>query len=209
MGMRLKMNLLLMVALSVVLLVSCSSTQVVNVWMDEGYKGKMIGKTMVIGVTPKEQMRKTFEDTFSRKLKERNVDAISSYTVLPQGSLPDKETVVAKLKQIGADSVLVTKLVDRKTVRTYVPGQTYVAPTGPYSNFYGYYSMSYSYVHTPGYAINDDVALIETNLYDVASEKLIWTAQSEVWTSDATTYELLQSYVGQMVSKLASSGLIK
>ncbi|MGW8273035.1 MAG: hypothetical protein ACWGN7_06575, partial [Thermodesulfovibrionales bacterium] len=59
------------------------------------------------------------------------------------------------------------------------------------------------------YAINDDVALIETNLYDVASEKLIWTAQSEVWTSDATTYELLQSYVGQMVSKLASSGLIK
>lgn len=207
--MRLRMNLAWLVAVPVVFLVSCAATQVVNVWMDDGFKGRKISKTLVIGVTPKEETRKLFEDTFSRKLKERNVDAVSSYTVLPQGSMADKETIVAKVKQLGADSVLVTKLVDRKTVRTYVPGQTYVAPAGPYYNYYGYYRTSYAYAHTPGYTIDDDVALVETNLYDVSSEKLIWTAHSEVWTSDATTYELLQSYIGQMVSKLASSGLIK
>lgn len=207
--MRLRMSLAWIVAVSAAFLVSCATTQVVNVWMDEGFKGKKISKALVIGVTPKEETRKLFEDTFSRKLKERGVDAVSSYTVLPRGSMPEKETVVAKVKEIGADSVLVTKLVDRKTVRTYVPGQAYVAPTGPYYNYYGYYRTSYSYVQTPGYTIDDQVALVETNVYDVETEKLMWTAHAEVWTSDATSYELLQSYIGAMVSKLASSGLIK
>lgn len=53
--------------------------------------------------------------------------------------MPDKlqndHTVIAeKVKEQGADAVLISRLVSRKTVRTYVPGSVYYPPAN-----YGYW----------------------------------------------------------------------
>ena len=45
-------------------------------------------------------------------------------TVMPGNGPAGKEMIEAKLRELGADAVLMTKLLDRKTVREYAPGQS-------------------------------------------------------------------------------------
>ena len=77
------------------------------------------------------------------------------------------------------DAVLVTRLikVDENIHRT--PGQTYVVPQVYYNHFYGYYRRVYREVHTPGYITKEVVVHLETNLYDVKTEVLVWATLSK------------------------------
>ena len=74
--------------------------------------------------------------------------------------------------------MLISRLVCKKTVQTYVPGSVYYPPSyyGNWRDYYGYGSES---VYTPGYTAEDEYALMETNLYDARDDKLIWSAASQ------------------------------
>ena len=44
---------------------------------------------------------------------------------------------------------------------------------------YGYYGHTYQAVYTPPTSVTRTTLFLETNLYDVATEKLVWSVQSE------------------------------
>jgi hypothetical protein len=50
---------------------------------------------------------------------------------------------------------------------------------GYYGNFYGYYSYYYPVIYTDDYYTTDKTFFLETNLYDLASDKLLWSILSE------------------------------
>jgi hypothetical protein len=108
-----------------------------------------------------------------RQLKAHGTDAVAGYTVLPEQIEANKETVTAIMNEIGADAVLISRLMDKKSVTTYVPGSP--PPTG--YGWQGYYS------YNQGHTVQDEYAVVQTNLYDLKTNKLIWTAASETWVS--------------------------
>jgi hypothetical protein len=173
---------LLAAALAAAALTSCAaSTQLTSSWADPAAAGRSYKKIVVVGVTPKAPIRREYEDAFSRELAARGIEATQSYNFgSPDGKL-DKDAVIAKLTEIGADAVLVTRLVDKETVNTYYPPSysSVAAPSPYYGGWYGYYSMGYSYMTSPGYVEENQVYRIETNLYDVHGDKLIWSGLTE------------------------------
>jgi hypothetical protein len=63
---------------------------------------------------------------------------------------------------------------DRKEI-TYIPGSLYPAP---YRTFRGYYNRAYAlrpFYYEPGRYATDRIVQIETNVYEVAGERLIWS----------------------------------
>jgi len=56
--------------------------------------------------------------------------------------------------------------------------------------------------------VEDEYVYIETNLFDVATEKLIWSTQSETVIL-AGDQELIKSFISTMVAQLSSDKLIK
>jgi len=50
---------------------------------------------------------------------------------------------------------------------------------GSYGNYYGYYNYYSPQVYSPGYYSVDKTFYLETNAYDLASDKLLWSVQSE------------------------------
>src|SRR5262245_3747290 len=140
-------------AVSLASLVSCSArTQLTSSWPDPAAPNHQYEKVVVVGATPRSSVRRMYEDTFAADLKARGIDAVTSYSFSGEGQL-DKDAAAAKLKEIGADGVIVTRLVDQETVQTYYP-PTYTnvaAPSAYYGGWYGYYSMGYSYMSSPGY----------------------------------------------------------
>ncbi|HXJ68303.1 MAG TPA: hypothetical protein VNM39_05320, partial [Verrucomicrobiae bacterium] len=70
---------------------------------------------------------------------------------------------------------------------------TVAAPSPYYGGWYGYYSMGYSYMTSPGYVEENKVYRLETNLYDAKGDKLIWSGLTEttLLSSDAPESEIL------------------
>ena len=195
-------------AVTFFLLYGCASTTLKTVWMDEAYKGGALKKVFVMGVSQKPIVKRFFEDEFARSLKARGTDAITSYSTIPQEKMTDKDFITGKIKELGADAVLVTMLVDKKTMDTYYSPE--VRYSGPYhrGGWYGYYSRGYSYYATPGYVVREHVVVLETNVYDVRAEKPIFSALSETYLEDSPD-ALIRSFVQLMIKELAQKQLIR
>ena len=184
---------------------ACATTEVTSIWKDPSYQGRP-GKVMVIGVSKNPVNRRIFEDEFVQQLKARGADAIASYTVLPDAKQNDQEVIAKKVAEQQADTVLITRLVSKRTVQVYVPGTVYYPPVyyGTWRDYYGY---GYQAIYTPGYIAEDEYASIETNLYSAANDKLIWAASSETMMR-GSDQKLINSYVGVMVKKMAEQGVL-
>jgi hypothetical protein len=172
------------------------------VWRDQTYGGT-VKKIIVMGISQKQSIQRFFEDEFVRQLRQRGIDGVAGYTVLPYDQKIDKDFIAQKAREAGADTVLVARPLSREIQRSYVPGQAYAVP-GPYSRWGSYYGHAYS----PGYVVEDEYVYIETNLFDVATEKLIWSTQSETVIL-ASDQELIKSFISTMISQLSSDKLIK
>jgi hypothetical protein len=166
-------------ALALAALGACSApTQLTSDWADPAQASHVYKKVVVVGVTPKAAGRRAYEDAFVAQLQARGIEAIPSYTFGGTGQI-DKDAAIAKLKEIGADGVLVTRLVDKETVQNYYPPTYASVPSAYYGGWYGYYSMGYSYMASPGYVEENKVYRVETNLYNVENDKLAWSGLTE------------------------------
>jgi hypothetical protein len=159
--------------LALLTLASCTTTELTSLWRDETYRDHP-RKILVIGMLKTPANQRILEDEMVRQLKARGTDAVASYTVLPEQIQANKETITAIMNELGADAVLISRLMDKKSVTTYVHSNP---PPSGYGGWQGYYSSS------PGYTVQDEYAVVQTNLYDVKTDKLIWTAATETWIS--------------------------
>lgn len=185
---------------------ACATTMLTSVWKDQTYLGQP-GKIMVIGVAKKPVNKRILEDEFVRQLKARGTDAVASYTVMPDEKQGDHALIAAKMTEQGADAVLISRMASKKTVLTYVPGSVF-SPPPYYGKWRDYYGHGYRAVYTPGYLAEDEYALMETNLYDAGTDKLIWSASSEteIWGSKQ---DQVISYIGVMVNAMADQKLLR
>ena len=184
---------------------SCAPvTQLTSSWADPAAANRNFQKVVVVGVTPQTATRHTFEDAFANELQSRGVTAVASYSFGSEGQL-DKDAALAKMKEIGADGVLVTRLVDKETVENYYP-PTYssvAAPSAYYGGWYGYYSMGYSYMTSPGYVEQNQVYRLETNLYDVQNDKLAWSGlTSSTLSSGSAPESEIQPFIATLAADM-------
>jgi hypothetical protein len=187
------------------LLASCATTNLTSVWKDPSYQSRP-SKILVIGMARSPLNRRLFEDEFVRRLEAHGTAAIASYTVLTDAEQGDQALIAKKVAELGADAVLITRLVSKKVVQIYVPGTPYYPPPF-YDTWPDYYAYGYRYLYTPGYITNDEYAVIETNLYDAKTNKLIWAASSETGIT-GTNQKLIKSYIGVMVKNMIALGLL-
>jgi len=192
--------------LMALLITACATTKFTSVWKDPSYGGQP-SKIMVIAVAKKPINKRIFEDEFVQQLKARGTNAVASYTVMPDEKQADNTAIAATMKEQGADAVLISRLASKKTVHTYVPG-TVTYPPAYYGTWRDYYGYGYQAVYTPGYMAEDEYALMETNLYDAGSGKLIWSASSETELR-GPDQNRIKSYVGVMVNAMAEQRLLR
>jgi len=185
-------------------LMSCATTTLKNVWKDKDYQGKP-NNIIIIMVTKSPVTRELVEGMFVAGLDARGNNAVASYKIIPLDQLSDRDIVESKIQSTGADAVLVSRLVDQKTIETYTPRVIYGFVPDFYNNWWGYYD----YVMIgPGYTDETQVIFAETNLYDIETEKLIWSARSETEMTEGDQ-QLIKTFVKVMIDRLASEGIVK
>jgi hypothetical protein len=170
----------------VFIVLACTSTKFSTVWKDKTYQGRP-AKILVINAFPNPANRRLFEEEFVKALKDRRVDAVVSYTVMPdpivsdKGAREDEEACWRVLQEVGADTVVINKPLGS------TKGETSGASGVSYLDVY----------------INT-----QTDVYDVKSDRLVLSATAETWIRQDTPYDtLIKSYIKDLVQKLSKQGL--
>ncbi len=174
--------------------VGCSSTEFKSTWKDpQAQRIELQGKRVAtFAVSKDEAQRRAAEDAMARELTERGVVAVPGYRLSPDGATADKQALRAKLRAANIDGAVVMRVVDRRQETSYVPG-------GPaYGSFYGYWDYGWSSVGAPGYLTTDTIVSIETLVYSVAQDKLMWGGVSETFDPGKT-----DKVVGEIIDKAA------
>lgn len=204
-----KNRLLLLLSLALIFAVaSCATTTLTQVWKDPNLTMQPIKKIMVVGIAKEPATRRSFEDTFAQSLASHGVSVIKSYEVITLEALNNKKSSPEKIRSLGADAVLATRLINKETVETYYPPDYGYAPIGAYGYWDGYYDMGYSSMIDTGYIVSEQVAKLETNIYNTKTGKLIWSALSDTWLDEATKDRLISDFICVMVKRMTKDGLI-
>lgn len=195
---------------------ACSSqTTLYERWNDEQYSGPMLNKILVLGVFKDDIQRRSFEATFVKEVNAKNKQAVAGYTLMPEAEDYDsKEDILAVVKKMGADSVLITSYKGTVEKQREVPPRVDYVPRmgmgyGRYGYGYsGYYGSRYDTVYRPGYTVTDSVVQLETRVFSVANEKLVWAGKSKS-VNVSSGEKLVKELVKLVVKDMKESGLIK
>jgi len=173
-------TLIVSLSLCLLFLSSCSSSKLLSTWESETSVQFNTSKVLVIGVARDETKRRIYEDTFTDSLLAMKVDAVASYTASKTAIEPTEEHLRAIVKKSGCDSVLLTHTVGASEKDFYQPNSVIVGSNSLGSRgMYGYYPFIYRSVYSGGSYVSTTKVVLETILYDVITEKRVWSARSE------------------------------
>ena len=133
---------------------------------------------MVVGVSSQPGTRRIFEDEFSAALKAAGVTAVPSYTVIPQDGQVEQSVLEQAVRDLGADGVLITRLVSREQKTQVTPGFYEPVPT---MGMYGWYSSAWMGYYEPPTVYQYDVVTADTSVYSVNAGKLLWSGTTETF----------------------------
>ena len=160
-----------------VFIMSCSGTKLTEKQIDDNFHGKPVSDILVIAITGNEHNRRIYEQKFVVHLKSFGIEAVSSEEAIPMP--PDlkmeKEVILNAVDQYENDAVIVTHLIDREIDAVYTRGRNGLR------GLHGFSRRRYSYTYDPGYSSTSITFRLETNLYHVKTDKLIWAGESKSW----------------------------
>ncbi len=200
--MRLSLVKCCLSAVTAVALAACAATQKTAEWRDPSYAGQKFDDILVIGVANKGTVRRMFESNLVDALAQKKITAVPSFSIMAQDQKISEAAIKAAIAGKQIDAVLVTHLVGVEQKEVYRPPMY-----SPGFGYYGYYSSAYARVYEPGYYERYQVVKLETTLYDVKTEKPVWSMQSD--TIDPEVDEkLIKSTINAVIKALSEQALI-
>lgn len=199
------MKKILPVFLTITFFAACGpSTKIVKSWHEPNASVniKTIKKVLVIGLVKDASARRIVEDKLVSMMK---VHGVKSYDYLTDELTGENNKLNEKLKSDSFDGVLIMRLVDVEKETTYVPGST--GYPGYYGSYYGYYRYAAPSYYNPGYYQTDKNYMVETAVYSVTPDKLIWSATTK--TVNPENFDrAIEEIATAVVEKMRQDGFI-
>ena len=161
----------------------CNSSRITSSWKAGDAEVRKYDKILVLGLTRESDrsIQENMENHLVGDLKEFGYNAVSSLQEYGPKVFDkmDEEAAIEKLKDSGVDAVITIVLLDKKKESRYVPGTLYYSPYGYYYNrFWGYRVVLSRRIYETGYYVTDTKYFWESNLYDMKTQKLIYSVQT-------------------------------
>jgi hypothetical protein len=208
------MKKLLLAIGTLFLFVACGpSTYITGSWRKPDYvAGSKNYKKLFVAVMSQDlAFRDNLEKDIALAAQKRGLQTALSLDVFPpnmtKSQLPPKEDLHRILEKTGSDIIMLVAIKDVKEETRYVPGSaTSYSPYG-YGGYYGHYGGGMAYNYSPGYYTTDKIIYLETNLYNLATDELVWSAQSKT-TNPADFSSFSREYIYAVLAQLKKDGML-
>lgn len=163
----------------------CSSTTFTSTWSPPGvtsldFSGKKIA---ALFLSREISDRHTAEDVLVREITARGGIGVPSYAIIADKQFIDLGKARTTLRTAGMDSVIIMRIIGKNRRITQVPGSWRRAPFGI---TLGDYSSGVHAGYDPGYLREDNIVRVETLIYDLALDKLLWAGVSSTFNPTKT-----------------------
>jgi len=182
---------------SVVALVSCTSTTVKTVWQDPAATRIRFTKVLSLAITKDRSLREATEGELCRHMP--LVECKPAAYAIPDSMNLQVEEAKALTRKEGFDGAVVVRVLEAGTRVTYVPPQA--------RTFWGYYGYAWPMVRDPGYYREDQVLLVETSIFSLARDEMIWVGTSET-VNPQSLPELIDDFAKAVRGELVERDLI-
>ena len=199
--------LFILITIGSTLFISCGGgTKVLGTWKNDQITINKIDKILLIGVAKDPWVRKMFESELKEEFLDYGVEAVSSLEIVSPDEKITKENFEIYFGKENFDAALVTHVVAENIERTRVYNYT---PSYGYYGFYGYYNSVYTYAYnpSPGYIVEQKNVNLETNVFDINSKELAWSAISETFDARRAS-DIIDPVVQIIVDEMQADGLI-
>jgi len=219
-------NLLLIIVTGMIMAGCSTSNELMTAWKTGDYEPKQFKNIGILAILKSNEARIDVETGIRDALKARGIKGTDTWSIWQFANNPEimkkmgmegeklRETIKQKVAEQNMDGLLIVSLFDAFKEKRYVPGKStsvgvgfspgmYPAYGYPY---YGYIGYSFNTMSTPGYYQDASIYFVESNLYDIASEKLIWTGQTR--TKMETSLEVEAEKLGRLLVKSMIQGKV-
>ena len=168
------------------------------------FKGK---KVVTVFVSQEEALRRGVEQTLAYQLTQRGMVGVPAHTLITPAEIKDEAKAKAKIAESGASGAVVMKLVGREQQITGSPAMYYAGPY--YGSFWGgYWGWGWGGVYDPGYLKSETVLHVETLVYSLEQNKLLWGGQSQT-TNPKDADSLIKTLVNKVAGEMKKAGLVE
>lgn len=190
-------NIILTVFL-ISLLSACSTTRITSSWSepDKQISIDQLKKVLVVALFKNETSRHKSEDEMAGYLKG---SAVVSYDYLNDSfNKQNEEGIRDKIKADGFDGAITMRLLDVEKDTAYSPGIINSYPSY-YRSFSRYYYRNWPFYSNPSYYFTTKTYTVETNVYSIKEDKIIWTALTE--TTNPNGVDKMMNDIASVVYK--------
>ena len=164
-------------------------------------------KVVAFVLSARDSIRLGAEETLARELTSRGAQGMAGHTIVPKDVTEDQDRVRELLSSAGVVGAVVMRVVSQTQQISSSPGM--VSYTGSYyPSFYGYWNYGWTAMYQPGQIQSDTIVSIETLLYSVVEDKLLWAGLSKT-----TNPENIPKFINQLVSaagkEIKKTGLVE
>jgi len=161
--------------------------------MDAGTVVFVGKKVAAVVMTDDDSLRVSGEEALAAELTARGLEGVPTYRIAPKEELRKSETAKVWFERAGVEGIVVVRPVGAEQRTAYNPG-TWVSPY--YSTLWGYWGQGWGSMYVPGSSRRETVITVETTIYSVTKNQLLWAAVTE--TSDPDN---LQKFVSELVKE--------
>jgi len=207
-----------------VVLAGCQTTSIQSAWFDPNFKGGPMKKIDVVMLGSNLANRRVAEDVFAQKLRDAGVDGVAGWTVIPDEARAAQQPFTEAVTRTGAQGLLVVRLLGVDT-RTQVT-TTMVPTTGPMWGGPGWGpgwggpgwgpdwgggwggGGAFGPAMVPVQEVSQyDLAIVETTLYEVATGRPVWSANTQTFNPSSVQREA-PGFADLIIGQLKARGLI-
>jgi hypothetical protein len=186
-------------------LVSCTGTRLSDVWRDQTYTGGPFHNVAVFVLGGDPAARRLVEDEVVRRLP-MNTRGMASYGIVPETEQGDINKARERIKAGGFDGLVIARLVGVEGQVPWSPGSLQQVPIS-YRTLENYYVASTQEAERARALGPPTVVRVQTNVYAVPSETLVWSAASQTF-NPAEVRDVAGDVAKMMVEDLQKVGIL-
>lgn len=178
-----------------VAVLSAASVKFTSTWKspDAGSVTFAGTKMAALVISQDDSLRMSGEEALVRELQGLGLQAVATYRIAPKEELQKPETARPWFERSGVGGVVAVRPVSAETRETYTPA-TWVGAN--YNYFWSYYGYGWGAVYIPASTDRETIVIVETTVYSLSNDKLVWAAVSETKNPKD-----LQRFVGDLVKE--------
>ena len=173
--------------------------------MDAGTVNFAAKKVAALVISSDDSLRIAGEESLARELSARGMQGVATYRIAPKEELRSADTAKGWFEKAGIEGVVAMRPLSADSRQVHTPG-TWVSSN--YSTLWGYYGYGWSSFYVPGSVRKETVVVVETTIFSVPRNELLWAAVSETRNPENLP-QFVEDLVKESVKVLQEQGLAR